>query len=74
MSGLIITVILTACVPEPILDLAPIEQWQYRTKIDGRPDKCWYVGRRMKPRDQLYWAPAPPPETPFEQRWKGDVR
>jgi len=48
--------------------------WHYRTKIDGRAEACWYLGERMKPRSQLYWAEAPAvvPERPpweVEHRW-----
>jgi hypothetical protein len=51
--------------------------WHYRTKIDDRPERCWYIGERMKPRRELYWseAPAIPPpmlqNTEFEKRWQG---
>ena len=57
--------------------------WHYRTKVNGRPEKCWYEGERMKPRNELYWAETPaipqmlivsPPEAEpgeFELRWKG---
>jgi hypothetical protein len=54
------------------------EGWHYRTKIDGRLERCWYVGERMKPRRELYWAEAPkipPPMSQsgeFELRWKGE--
>jgi len=33
--------------------------WSYRTKVDGRSDKCWYEGAKMKPRRELYWAESP---------------
>ncbi len=33
--------------------------WHYRTKIGGRPEQCWYQGRDMKPRRELYWAETP---------------
>lgn len=94
MMLLLVAGVLTVCVPEPLLEVADISQWQYRTKVDGRPEKCWYVGKRMKPRNELTWASSDPqigPEpsaaqpgadssppapvlTPFEERWKGDLR
>jgi hypothetical protein len=62
-----------------LCNLKPLsaEGWHYRTKINGRPQRCWYVGDRMKPRSELYWAEAPkipPPMSQtgeFELRWKG---
>jgi hypothetical protein len=61
--------------------------WHYRTKVPPLMDaQCWYVGERMKPRRELYWAEVPdipPPEIPpmsimesereteFDQRWRG---
>jgi hypothetical protein len=68
--------------------LAPqgIGEWHYRTKVGGRPERCYYEGTRMKPRRELYWAEAPaiPPmsimTTPepepgeFELRWKGNTQ
>jgi hypothetical protein len=68
--------------------LAPqgIGEWHYRTKIGGRPERCWYIGERMKPRSELYWAEIPkipplsimdPPESnndEFNLRWKGETR
>ena len=59
------TGMLTVCVPEPLLAIADITQWQYRTKVDGRPDRCWYVGRRMKPRNELTWAGPDPQSGPM---------
>lgn len=40
--------------------------WHYRTKVRGRREQCWYQGREMKPRRELYWAEAPavPPLIP----------
>jgi|SRR5262245_45609166 len=65
---------LMACQLEPINSGG----WHYRTKIGGRPGKCFYLGERMKPRSELYWAEAPaippmsiPPPSQFEQRWRG---
>jgi hypothetical protein len=57
--------------------------WHYRTKVPPLMDaQCWYLGERMKPRRELYWAEAPSipavnitepePETEFHQRWKGE--
>jgi hypothetical protein len=37
-------------------------QWSWRTKVQGGDypeQRCWYRGPRMKPRDELYWPPAP---------------
>jgi len=53
--------------------------WHYRTKIDGRAERCWYQGERMKPRRELYWAETPSmppmtitaPEPEFILRWRG---
>src|SRR5262245_23151759 len=68
-----------------LCNLAPqgVGEWHYRTKIGGRREQCWYIGERMKPRSELYWAEAPaitpmtimfeekkPSE--FELRWKGE--
>ena len=67
------------------------DDWHYRTKIPGyshgsQDDKCWYIGERMKPREELYWSALPtapsimadPPKPmevkqhpEFEKRWKG---
>lgn len=47
------------CRPEPGADTAA---WRYRAEVDGRPDRCFYRGRR-KPREELYW-PRPPQATP----------
>jgi len=47
--------------------------WSYRTKIGGRSDKCWYEGRRMKPRRELYWAETPaiaPEQGPWEMEYR----
>jgi hypothetical protein len=66
----------TMCHLEP----ADAGGWHYRTKVPPLLDaQCWYVGERMKPRRELYWAevPAAPrimesePETEFDQRWRG---
>ena len=61
--------------------------WHYRTKVGGRREQCWYQGRNMKPRRELYWAEAPalPPSLPpidimapepepneFDLRFKGE--
>jgi hypothetical protein len=54
--------------------------WHYRTKIDGRSERCWYVGERMKARRLLYWSETPtlaPPMSQsgeFELRWKGETK
>ena len=32
--------------------------WSYRTKVEGRSERCWYHGPKMKPRSELRW-PAP---------------
>ena len=44
-----------------ICSLTPDERpnWHYRTKIAPSAEKCWYIGERMKPRNELYWAEAP---------------
>ena len=34
-------------------------EWHYRTKVNGKPWKCYYEGERMKPRAELYWAEVP---------------
>jgi len=47
--------------------------WSYRTKVGGRSDKCWYEGRRMKPRRELYWAETPaiaPEQGPWEMEYR----
>jgi hypothetical protein len=36
------------------------KEWHYRTKVPDyasgiRDDKCWYIGERMKPRNELRW-------------------
>jgi hypothetical protein len=61
----------------------PVSSWHYRTKIPGyapgiRDDKCWYIGKPMKPREELFWATEPmreidPIRLPWEQegRWRG---
>jgi hypothetical protein len=46
----------TLCQLVPISDTA---RWHYRTKVDGFPLKCWYIGPSKKPREELYWAEAP---------------
>jgi hypothetical protein len=61
-------------------------EWSYRTNVDGRPDKCWYRGPRMKSRTELKWpvkveVDAKPAYTEmvlpvraqeeFEDRWQG---
>src|SRR5262245_57344050 len=52
--------------------------WHYRTQIPPLMEaKCWYVGPRMKPRNELYWAETPviPPNmSTFEPRWKGETQ
>jgi hypothetical protein len=65
------------CNLEPTNDAAG---WHYRTKIGGRDDRCFYIGPRMKPRSELFWAEAPaiaPSEVPsdrppwaIEYRWR----
>lgn len=51
-----------------ICHLEPVDSdgWHYRTKVGGRSEQCWYMGERMKPRKELYWAETPtvPPEIP----------
>jgi hypothetical protein len=44
------------CMAEP---LGSSVYWSYRSNVDGRPDKCWYAGPRMKPRTELRWPIAP---------------
>jgi hypothetical protein len=62
----------------------PALEWHYRTKIPGydsgtKDDKCWYVGKRMKPRDELFWSESviimvPEIEpTLFEHRFRGEA-
>jgi len=61
----------------------PTERWWWRM-IDGK--KCWYVGRRMIDKSELYWPEEPPyePDPPemieepplinrgeFQDRWDG---
>src|SRR5262245_50341819 len=48
------------------LEPQALGEWHYRTKVGGRPEKCFYEGPRMKPRSELYWAetPAIPGHTP----------
>jgi hypothetical protein len=58
-------------------------EWHYRTQVGPRQEKCWYMGPRMKSRNELYWAESPdippmiimtPPESEpgeFDLRWKG---
>lgn len=59
------------------------QAWHYRTRVDGKEERCFYVGARMRPRELLYWQQALPIETPplpkprpaideeFEDRWDG---
>jgi hypothetical protein len=55
------------------------KEWHYRTKVGGRREQCWYIGRPMKPRSELYWEEQPQPSpsvtTPlpgeFEMRFRG---
>jgi hypothetical protein len=63
-----------------LCNLQPISNaagWHYRTKVGGRDARCYYIGERMKPRSELFWAelPAIPPADPgsngFELRWHG---
>ena len=64
---------ITICVPEPILEVAPIEQWRYRAEVGGRPGRCWYVGRQ-KSRGELRWQEVDPlahPATEAEQPGNG---
>jgi hypothetical protein len=68
---------------QQICQLEPqsLGDWHYRTKVGGRSERCYYVGPRMKPRKELYWAEAPTippmsimepkPEPELELRWKG---
>jgi hypothetical protein len=49
-------------------------EWHYRTKVDGRPEPCWYVGQRMKPRNELRWpsraaSEAAQSQTPISPRY-----
>jgi hypothetical protein len=53
--------------------------WHYRTKIPGHDARCYYVGPRMKSRQELYWSAIEPmreidpTRLPWEQegRWHG---
>jgi hypothetical protein len=66
-----------ACEPQPVRGDG--KEWHYRTKVGGRPEQCWYIGRPMKPRSELYWEEQqkslPPVVTPlpgeFEMRSRG---
>jgi len=66
-----------ACEPQPLRGDG--KEWSYRTKVGGRLDQCWYIGRPMNPRSELYWEeqqqPLPPVVTPlpgeFEMRFRG---
>jgi hypothetical protein len=62
-----------ACNLEPVNDAAG---WHYRTKVGGRQARCYYVGERMKPRWELYWAelPAVAPITTDRQPWEAEYR
>ena len=57
----------TACQTRPLIDDG--REWHYRTQIPGGPnddDRCFYVGRGMKPRSELYWsAPELPARAPI---------
>jgi hypothetical protein len=44
---------LVQCEPQPVTGDG--QEWYYRTKVGGRPEKCFYIGQRMKPRNELYW-------------------
>ncbi len=62
-----------ACKAEPDTN----GEWHYRTKIPGyavgiRDDRCWYIGKSMKPRDELYWAQTPARPWELERRWLGE--
>lgn len=54
--------------------------WHYRTRVGGRVERCWYLGARMKPRSELYWAEVPavaPGDEPawhLIERWKGEYQ
>lgn len=71
MEILLVQAALTACSVEP-LD----RDWSYRTMVEGRPDKCWYQGERMRPRERLYWPRPQEPEwiapqrSEFDERWR----
>jgi len=58
----------TACQTRPLIDDG--REWHYRTQIPGGPngdDRCFYVGKGMKPRSELYWSA---PELPqFRLSW-----
>jgi len=62
----------------PCMAWAPDATWHYRTKIDGRPERCWYQGPPMKARQELFWeieplpAPVPDERQLFELRFKGE--
>ena len=57
----------TACQTRPLIDDG--REWHYRTQIPGGPngdDRCFYVGKGMKPRSELYWsAPELPALAPI---------
>jgi hypothetical protein len=71
---------LTPCWDEPMQDG---QEWHYRTKVNGEPRQCWYVGEKMKPRRELYWRdknepiplplPRPAVNEEFEDRWRGEA-
>jgi hypothetical protein len=41
-----------SCEAQPMPDG---REWHYRIQVDGRGERCYYVGKRWKPRDELYW-------------------
>jgi hypothetical protein len=57
----------TACQTRPLIDDG--REWHYRTQIPGGPngdDRCFYVGKGIKPRSELYWStPQPPAVAPI---------
>src|SRR5262245_61151777 len=34
-------------------------QWSWRSQVDGRAERCWYAGERMRDRGLLYWVMDP---------------
>ena len=48
-----------ACQSEVMRDPGDDTRLSYRTKVDGRPERCFYLGPPMKPRSELYWEHRP---------------
>jgi hypothetical protein len=48
--------------------------WHFRTKVGPHAGRCWYLGERMKPRSELYWAEVPARPTVNHLPWTLELR